>query len=177
MLHTGLQPESDNYLPYQVAASKTLSPLVRIYRRLGIMRARLSKAARLGSFSNPEALFVLVAISEPASGLAEAWVPPIFARAGLTKIRGCARHSLSRSCPDLRSRWIDSASAECGRKIGIDQTDHAKNGDRCGHQHVANSHPYFPRRVGPKTADFFIFLQATNESSRRAETQQGQSDP
>jgi hypothetical protein len=37
---------------------QTLSALLRIYQRLGIMRARLSKAARLGSFSSPEALFV-----------------------------------------------------------------------------------------------------------------------
>jgi hypothetical protein len=57
-LHTGLQPKSDNYLPYQGPASKTLSPLVRIYQRLGINGPGCLKTARLGSFSNPEALFV-----------------------------------------------------------------------------------------------------------------------
>jgi hypothetical protein len=52
-----------------VPASKTLSPLVRLYQRLGINGPGRLKTARLGNFSNPEALFVLVACFESGSGL------------------------------------------------------------------------------------------------------------
>jgi hypothetical protein len=67
-LHTGLQPKSDNYLPYQGPASKTLSPLVRIYQRLGINGPGCPTTARPGRFSSPEALFVLGACLDISSG-------------------------------------------------------------------------------------------------------------
>jgi hypothetical protein len=48
--------------------TKTLSPLVRIYQRLGINGPGCPTTARPGRFSSPEALFVLVACLDISSG-------------------------------------------------------------------------------------------------------------